>query len=249
MSTIDSITRSVLFDMGLSMHYYVYALNHGLTCLHELHQDTLQVTKKTRLTVNAFSEITLPTDFENVVGVYAEMSQYLIPYLINPILTSLPNLDGTTQIPYTPPPNTEIEETNWGLAYYYNDNGEFLGRNFGGKGSRGGGFNVIRERNVIFLGNLTPAGTVIVLEYLPKAQATTSGDPITSYEYWINDYAVETIRAYITWKMSRTGNRLVVQNLQQVYANAHRILRGRMNELDGTAIKDIITMKRRFAPK
>ena len=251
MSTIDSITRSALFNMQLPIHYYVEALHYALTCLHELHLDTLQVTKTTRLTTNAFSEITLPADYENVVGVSVECGQYLIPYLKNPILNPLANLNGSTQIPYTAPTeNTEIIETYWGYAYYYmNDYGESLGKQFGGNGSRGGGFKVIPERNVIFLGNLTPAGTTIVLEYLAKYSPTTVGTPITSYEYYVNSYAVDCITAYIEWKMSRNTQRLVQQNFKEQYYNALRICRARMSEIGAKDIKDMINMKRQMAIK
>jgi hypothetical protein len=250
MSAIDSITRSALFNMQLPLHYYVEALHYGLTCLHELNLDSLQVTKTVRLTSNAFSEITLPDDYENVVSVNAQMGQYLIPYLKNPILTPLPNLNGSTQIPYTPTKNTEVTETFWGYAYYYmNDYGERLGKKFGGNGSRGGGFKVIPERNVIFLGNLTPTGTTIVLDYLTKYKAVTTGDPITGYEYYVNSYAVECITAFIEWKMSRNTQRLVQQNFKDQYYNALRIFRARMSEITAAGIKDAINMKRYMAIK
>lgn len=250
MSTIDSITRSALFNMQLPIHYYVEALHYALTCLHELHLDSLQMTKTVRLTTNAFSEIELPDDYENVVGVSVQCGQYLIPYLKNPILTPLPNLNGSTQIPFTPPTNTETVETYWGYAYYYmNDYGESLGKKFGGNGSRGGGFRVIPERNVIFLGNLTPAGTTIVLEYLAKYSPTTVGTPITSYEYWVNSYAVDCITAYIEWKMSRNTQRLVQQNYENRYYNALRIFRARMSEITAAGIKDVINMRRQMAIK
>lgn len=249
-TTIDSITRGALFSMQLPIHYYVEALYHSLNCLHELNLDVLQVTKKVRIESNEFSEITLPDDFENVVGVFAEYGQYLIPYMRNHILNELPNLDGSTQIPFTVPANTDICETSWGwfYSYYFNDYGEYLGKNFAGSGDRGGGFAVIPERNVIFLGNLTPEGTVIQLEYIAKYAPTTVGSPtVTSYEYYVNQYAVETITNYTLWKMSRNDSRLQQQNLERIYHNSLRILRARMNELTTAQIKDLINISRRLA--
>lgn len=248
-ATINSVARAALFSMQLPIHYYVEALHYGLTCLHELNLDVLKVTKKVRLTTNAFSEVTLPVDFENIVELSAKCGQYLIPYLRNPLLTSLANLNGSTQIPFTPPANTEVEETAWGYYYHYNDYGEHLGKKFSGKGERAGGFNVIPERGVIFLGNLTPAGTIVVLEYLSNYAATTTGGPITNYEYYLNSYAVDAITNYILWKMSSNTQRLHQQNLERIYMNSLRILRARMNELTVAQVKDIINMKRRMSIK
>lgn len=251
-TTIDSITRGALFSMQLPIHYYIEALYHSLNCLHELNLDVLQVTKKVRIESDEFNEITLPDDFENAVGVYAEYGQYLIPYMRSYILNELPNLDGSTQIPFTVPVNTDVCETNWGwfYSYYFNDYGEYLGKKFGGFGDRAGGFAVIPERNRIFLGNLTPEGTVIQLEYLAKYAPTTTGSPtVTSFEYYVNQYAVETITNYVLWKMSPNASRLVQQNLQQDYYNSLRKLRARMNELDVAQVKDIINLSRRMAIK
>ena len=251
-TTIDSITRSTLFSMQLSIHYYIEAVHHALNCLHELNLDVLQVTKKVRIQSNAFSEIVLPNDFENVVAVYAEYGQYLIPYLRSYILNELPNLNGSTQIPFEPPSNTDVCDTTWGwyYNYYFNDYGEYLGKNFQGYGDRAGGFRVIPERNVIFLGNLTPQGTTIQLEYIAKYAPTTTGSPtITSYEYYVNQYAVDTITNYVLWKMSRNDSRLIQQNLEREYYNSLRKLRGRMNELNTVTIKDIINIKRRMSIK
>ncbi len=233
------------------MHYYVESLHYALNCLHELNLDVLQATKKERIEVNAFSEIELPADFENIVGVYAEYGQYRIPYLINHILTELPNLDGSTQIPFVAPSNTEICETSWGYFYYYfNDYGEYLGKNWGGYGNRTGGFAVIPERNVIFLGNLTPEGTIIQLEYISKYSPTTAGSPtITSYEYYVDQYAVDTITNYVLWKMSRNDSRLLQQNLERQYYNSLRILRARMNTLTAAEVKDIANLSRRMSIK
>lgn len=257
MTSIDSIIRSTLFGLGLTIHYYVFALEHGLSCLFELHQDILKQTIKVRLIVDSNGEITLPSDFTNIVRLDCLWGAYRIPLIFNQNLTSLPNLNNSnTQVPYPIPNNVDVEEYGgWGKFYYYiNDWGQSYGKNFGGSAGQSGGYVIDRNRNKIYLGGQVIEGATVELEYLSKYKPTTAGTPsITSYDYMVNDYVVAAIKAYIEWKilMRNIGprNRFEGQNAEARYYNEVRKLRGRLNPMTKAGIIEIVNRNRKLSIK
>lgn len=230
--TINNIVRQTLADRGYTLHYYVQFLNYAVSALRELNFDTLQNVKSVRLPVNSYKAVTLPCDFVDYVRIGTELGQYIDTFGEKQSFNRLNKFDGNgNKVPYG-----DLEGDNYylpanydGLWYtnYANDKGELTGRIFNGQPAFRNSFLIVRERGEMQL-DVSYAGTEIVLDYITDGTSVDASNAV-------HPYAIETIKAYIIWKMKEHGRHYNINERElakQEYYNQLRILRARMNNMD-----------------
>lgn len=248
-ATIDSIVSSALIDSNLTLHSYVQFLKWGLDCVNELNYDSLPSPKSTELTVNAFDEVTLPTDYIDWMKVGVKSGVLVLPLLPEQLYNRMAATNsGGDQVAYA---DIAVDEDDVSLNGYWGANftssyGEHLGRRYGaGGGKVSGFFKAIPERNVIQLepGYLTE-GDIVYLEYLAHDTANAGS--------LISKYAESTIHSYITWKFkqwSREYNLGEVDRAKFEFDNNHRKFRARNASLSVQDIRNIARKHFKMSPK
>lgn len=238
LNTIDAIIRRNLLENSMPIHWYAEYLFHSASCLRELHISTLKIINTANLPVGAYGQIDLPDDFDDDVMVSFDMGETLrpIPHKdnINPL-----RVHSTTTGQFVPQGTLSDVEVA-GLAYpfagwnwYWNvsDYGENTGGMFGANGGSGFGYKVIKERRQIQLSGGYTSGNAI-LQYVSDGQSIDNMSQIDTK-------AIKTIQNYIDWKTSpNSKNEFSPEG--RAFTNAKRILRGRLNDLTTTDIKDIL---------
>lgn len=234
--TLDNIVRQVLAEREYPVHFYLQFLTYGVSALRELNFDVLKNVKSVRLPVNSYKAATLPCDFVDYVRVGTELGQYIDPWGSKPF-NRLNKFDSQgNKIPYG-----DVEAQNYylpanydGLWYtnYANDRGELLGRIYNARPTFRHSFEVIRERNEIQLDDSFD-GTEITMDYITDGTSVDASNAI-------HPYAIETIKAFIIYKMKENGRHYNLSERQiakDEYYNQLRILKGRMNEMDTLSIE------------
>lgn len=232
MVSIDSIVRRELFNRQLPIHWYVDFVYSAVHCARELHLDTLKKTSTVKLTVNDYNAVTLPTGFVDWVKVGFQRGEFIIPLSQNKNLNPIYNtndLDETIPYPSVAETITNVDSLNYIWSNNINEYGESTGKGYGLTISPDS-FTVLVDRNEIQM-NPDYAQDHIILEYI------TNGDPTSTsgiVDYYVPEYALATIKAYISWQLkenSKLFSRLEVQNARAEYYNEYRILRGRLNSI------------------
>lgn len=230
--TVDSVVRSALVTTQKPIHYYVRYLHFALKCIEELKLGVLKTTKTVRLTVDAYNEIDIPSDYIDWVRIGYERGKYVIPLGEKDSINSLPKLDANgNQTTYGDifqiMPQYQSTWFGYYPAYEYNDYREFLGKRFGYNDSgRGDTFKIIPERSKIHVGSAFQEDDVIVMEYVYFST--------TSTQSLISKYAAETIESYIIYKFLRFKPgvpRADIMLAKKDYDDNFRKLMARMNPI------------------
>ena len=221
---MDSIVKGVLFNNNLTIHYYMRMLSWGLDCLRELNIDVLPNIKSTRLGVDRFNCVKLPTDYIGYVRIGKENGAYITEIAENKTINRLVNEDDAgTLINSTI--SEELFYTPGTYGEYYNEKREHLGRMFGiGEGYRGDTFKEVPEEGLIRLGSEFGEGDFIVLDYLYFCSADANTP--------VHNFAVATISSYIQWRYIKHLPRSAPfdkRSAEQEYWNSYRVLRARRN--------------------
>jgi len=231
--TLDNIVRSALADRGYPMHWYLQFLQYGIDAFRMLNFDVLQNVKSVRLPVNSYKAVTLPCDYVDYIRVGNELGQYLNPFgEKRDSFNRLNKFDANgNKIPYGDiEADTGAIPSNWeGFWYsnYTNDKGEHTGRIFNNVASFRDSFVILRERSEMQL-DVSYTGAEIVLDYITDG---VSSDATTS----IHPYAIDTIKAFIFYKMKEHSRAYGVgerQIAKDDFYNQMRLLKGRMNGID-----------------
>jgi hypothetical protein len=231
--TLDKIVRSALMDRGYPMHFYLQFLQYGIDAFRMLNFDVLQNVKSVRLQVNSYKAATLPCDFVDYVRVGSQVGQYIMPFgEKRDSFNRLNKFDANgNKVPYGDIESVQgLLPNDWeGFWYtnYVNDKGEHLGRIFNNFSGFRDSFVILRERNEIQLDDSFD-GSTIVMDYISDGVST---DATTS----IHPYAIDAIKAYISWKMKENGRQYNMgerQVAKDEFYNQLRLLKGRMNSID-----------------
>lgn len=243
-TTLDKIVRSQLLNNQYPIHWYVQFMKFASDGVRELSFDTLRIINSVLLEVNSYKAIDLPCDFVDWISVGIQQGQYIQPLVTSPSINRLFHYDSAGDITPYPDQFKEDDEKNGnidGIGFLgynwvtWNEYNEPIGRLYGlGNFAGSNGFIVLPERNQIQLDNASCA-KCIVLQYISDGQQCNSAT-------MINSYAIKTIQSYITWQYklhSRSYSDGQAQESERIYNNDHRILRGRMNDLSITDIKNL----------
>lgn len=196
--TLDSIVREYLIEASEPEHKYFKALQFAISGLRELHYDVIGVPVIKNLTVNSDSTVDLPADYVSYVRLgVTNLDGTFHPLGINRNIALNRNLNDCGILEQRPNVDTD-GDTYFIPGYQYTAshfrNGENVGRyyGYGGGQNRFGYFNIDTTNNQIQLSLFE--GDTITIEYI--------SDPLRAdEEYNVHPFAVETLKAWIRWKM------------------------------------------------
>lgn len=243
--SLNHITRSVLSQKQLPIHYYYRFLKYASDGFRELLFDVLQVTNTVRLPVNDLNEATIPGDYVDWVKIGVQSGQFVRPLISKESINNLANFDTDdgSQIAYPEPETDEdllVGYYNW-LGENTNTHGEDMGGYYGvGAGVEPDTFKVIRERGVIQL-NQRITETKIVLQYLGDGSSVNAVSTV-------EPYAQKTIECYIDWqyklhsKSFGQGDHKLAE--QEFYTQLRKLI-GRKNKLTPDSVERIINRARK----
>lgn len=237
--TIDNITRSNLLRSGYPMHWYLQYLKYGIDGLRELTFDTLRVVNTVTISIGAGNVGQLPCDYVDYVKVGKKIGQYVRPMVESKTISRLHNFDSLGNIiqygSSTTNDNVGVTGADWVMV---NDKGENIGRLYGlGVFPSANGFKILRERGSgeIQLDDQCTA-TEIEMEYISDGQTMNSATKV-------HPYAQAFIEAEQIARLKEFGRHYSGEEKRESrrYADQlHRNLRGRLNPLTISDIKNII---------
>ena len=222
-TSINEIVRTVLPELGLSIHSYLKAAQIGLRAVRDLSIGTLPTIKAVRLTVNEFREVSIPDDLVDWLRVGVEVRKRIVPLGDNQNYNRLPKFasDGVTQVSYSEATNhsigTQITFNSYTFGDAHNDYGEITGRLFGlGDANRMDNFKFVPERGVIVVGSKLRENDTLYLEYVSYTKDQLfEGIPIIAAAY---------IEQYIRFNLARfdRSQRLGDTNREQIMLDQER---------------------------
>ena len=234
-TSLDAIVRDFIMRRGYTIHDWIRFMVYAKNCLRELSFDDLKCINTAKLPVGDQNQVTLPNDYQDYVNVNVQVGQMLKPLVesdkINPLINRNSDFEP---IRYDDISEQQNGQVLFGYLYPFywhtvtwNNYGEFTGRMFGsGAGAADDTFSVFKERNEIQLCE-TLSVDYVVLRYISNG---LSADAATQ----VDQYASETISAYIMWQMTehnRTYNNGDRERARQEYISQRMILRARMSDL------------------
>lgn len=237
-TTLDKVVRGALADRQYPMHFYLQFMTYAVSCLRELNFDVLQSVKSVRLPINSYKAATLPVDYVDFIRVGNELGQYIYPWgEKKDSFNRLNKFDSQgNKIPYGDVEAANgILPNNWeGFWYtnYVNDKGEHLGRIYNNIPAFRESFVILRERGEIQL-DVSYTGQFIVMDYISDGMSLSAANAV-------HPYAIETIKAYIFWKMKEHGRQYNMgerEMAKQEFYNQLRVLKARMNNIDTLDIR------------
>jgi len=232
-SKVDSIVRQILLEKNLSMHFYIRLLSWGLDCLKELSLDAIGKVKTAELTVDEFGRVKLPCDYVDWVRVGTVSGQHVLRMGETDTYARQLRAENGIYVPYGDAEFTS--EYIWSSPYvqdWFDKNGEFRGRGFGGNGTRTDTFMVLDGEMQV--DNNYSEGDVITLDYIGYDTANASS--------YVPKYAESTVRSYMeykyVWSLPK-GSPYDKSAAKAEYQNEHRKLVARVNPLDIEAMRRI----------
>lgn len=225
-TTLDIIVRSVLLKTGRPIHYYIQYLKHACDALRELTFDSLKNVNTVKLALNEYNAVPLPCSFADLVSVGLENFDMVRPLAQVGRYNRLNNFDtaGQKALYATPADPANCNGLYWNWTESVRDDGEFMGRMFGGVANYNG-FKVLREREEIQF-DIHAAFTHAILEFISDG---TDNDAATK----VHPYAQKTIEEYVLWQ-AKIGTELA-------FNQAHKRLRSRLNPMTTTEMKAVFS--------
>lgn len=226
--TLDKVVRDKLMSIGYPIHYYLPVLHHAQQCLDELSQQHNfgQNIKETKATPLPYGRVAIPATAIDVIGVFAVVGGERKQFVLNTELTHFQKLDGVTPVKWLDTDNSLSENHSSGssslLEYampyepptVYYPNTEVVYE-----------YNIDYTNSQIIFGPRVEV-TEIYLWCLYDGVSKTAAN-------LVHPYAVDTVHAYIDWKLSESERRPQSETMRKEssYYNQKRLLRGKMNPL------------------
>lgn len=245
LATLDIIIRRSLLERGLPIHYYSEYLFHQAAAVRELAKDTLKIINAANLPVNDYGAIDLPSDFKDDISVCIPVGGLLQPIAKKDSISPLRVHNETTgEFEEHPGGNNNAQDgllnffgldTSYFWYWNVNDYGESTGGYYGGNGgSFLNGYKVIKERRQIQLTGTFTSENVVLL-YVSNGQSVDNATQVD----WD---AHAAIQAYCDWKSS--PNAAIKDSYEAAtYYNEKRLLRGNLDDLTPTDIRNILRSK------
>lgn len=218
-TSLDTITRSVLQQRQLPIHYYLQYLKFASDCFRELHFDTLRVVNEVVLPVGDDGFVPFPCDYVDYVKIGLPLGQMVKP---------LHQATGLSGLEDTSPALPVFGDPLFDESLHTNDNGEVIGRYYSYSDDLlQDTYKVVKSRGGIQL-NKALAVQEIYLSYISDGtycDAATKVDPL----------AQEAIETYQKWKCSRNAD-----NWQSPEGQLHKTAIKRLRaRLSGLTLDDI----------
>jgi hypothetical protein len=224
-------------SIGYPIHYYLPVLHHAQQCLDELsqHHNFGGNLKETKATPLSYGRVAIPSETIEVFGVFGVVGGERKLFALNQNLTLFQKLDGVTPVRWLEEDDTLPEHNSTGSSalleqtapyeiptvYYPSD-------------------EVVYEYNIDYTNSQIVFGprvevTEVYLWYLSNGVSGTAAN-------LVHPYAVETIHAYIDWKLSESERRAQSETMRKEssYFNQKRLLKGKMNPLSLSQLYHIL---------
>lgn len=239
--TFNGITRSILGQKRLPIHYYSRFLKFVSDGYRELRFDTLQIVNTQRISINENGAAQIPNDCIGVILVGVQVGQYVRPMIEKKSINRLPNYDTSTGLvtTYGLPSNTYDRDWGAGLMWtgiHYNDNGENTGGYYGlGTGYETDVYNIIEERDEIQFDETYANSTAVVI-YLGDGSFSNPASRVTPLSQ-------KAIESYADWQYKLHSKSFGLGDSQQAkdeFDSQNRRLRARKNNLTPELLVRII---------
>lgn len=227
LTTVDSIVRRALMEMGRTIHWYVFALGYALDEIKGLSTSgQMPALKSVVLQVGQFNEVDLPDDYVTYVKVGILNGIYVLPGIENPAIAIHPNINQSgQQIPFPSPATSSTDYPNSTFIEDYE--GAYAGGVFNASdGTRRFEFREAIDRGQIQFSTFVAEGTSVVLEYIGYDTGNASSLVHPAFERPIIDY--------IKWNMnskSLTESRLLRDEYYLSRRKSYRVMSGLTKEL------------------
>jgi len=229
---LEKVVRELLIETGRTEHRFFQALQLGISCLRELEFDVTGSPVIKELPVTELDTVNLPDDYLNYIRVgFTNKHGYFQELGRNKNISLNRTLDdcGTRikkKIDNSDPDyayNAAFSGTEYGSAHYRNN--ENIGRYYGlgGGTNANGSFKIDKNYQQIQL-DCYIGGDTITLEYLADPNKTNG-------EFDVHPFAVETVKAWIDWKLNENNPNVsiaVSQSKKMLYGSNKKLLRSRM---------------------
>lgn len=240
-TSLNKIVRSVLLQKQLPMHYYLQFLKYAADCLREETFDSLQQIKTVRIDIDKNTMAApIPCDYVKWVKVGVENGQFIMPLAEQKGINRLPKYDSSgKKILFGNPGGGENSLWQNYTTVCYNDNGEFLGRQYGLGGSNlANTFKELPEREEFQLHqSIVAANDQIVLEYFSDGSCPDNATQITPL-------AQKCFEAYMDWQYklhSRSYGLGDSQVAEREFYNQRRKMRARLMKISPADLKKILS--------
>lgn len=250
-TSLDTITRSVLLQKGLSLHWYVQFLKYAADAVRELSFDSMRAISTVTLTIDQRTfAANLPCDYIDWIKIGVPQGQFVQPLVQRLTINRLTNFTAQGQpTTYGDAQTVNMDFPFWpGYWMFQNidDLGENVGRLYGyNTAFTNNTFKVIPERGQIQFAE-TLANTVCVLEYISSAGAlsnTTKIDPLCQ----------AVVEAYIDWKYKLHAGRRFSEGEALAAMNLYKIelrrFRARKSDITPWDIRQAVYRTYMQAPK
>jgi hypothetical protein len=242
--TLDAIIRRYLALNQLPLHYYVPMLVIAKQGLEEMHFDTLGKVKHVVLTASEGYQITLPTDYVEAVMIGQEFGDKVRPMGYDRNMNSRDNDDTAfdqyaDQLEFGP---TSLSTSPY-IESYFNEYGNFLGKQFGRNVVWEESYTVNREEGFIRLNNKLAAGIDVHLIYLSLPEKVSN-------QSVVHPFAQRSLIEFIGWQKSvYFKEKDTIQYKRNEYYNEYRKLRARLNKMTTVEIKRAVRRNVNLAVK
>lgn len=229
---LEKVVRELLIETGRTEHRFFQALQLGISCLRELEFDVTGSPVIKELDVTDLDTVNLPDDYLNYIrigfndkyGNFNELGRnkkISLNRTLNDCGTAVKNKISDSSTDYID--NATFSGSEYGSVHYRNN--ENIGRYYGlgGGGNANGSFKIDKNYQQIQLDCYT-GGKTIILEYLADPNKTNG-------EFDIHPFAVETVKAWIDWKLNENNpniNIAISQSKKILYASNKKLLRSRI---------------------
>ncbi len=232
---LEKVVRELLIETGRTEHRFFQALQLGISCLRELEFDVTGSPVVKELPVTDLDTVNLPNDYLNYIRIgFTNKYGHFKELGRNNSISLNRNLDdcGTRtkrskdDIDTSFTNNATFSGTEYGSIHYRNN--ENVGRYYGlgGGNNEYGSFKIDKNYQQIQLSFYT-GGDTITLEYLADPNKTNG-------EFEVHPFAVETVKAWIDWKLNENNPNIsiaVSQSKKMLYGSNKKLLRSRMASL------------------
>lgn len=248
--SLDNITRSVLLQKGLPLHWYVQFLKYAADGFRELCYDSMRAINTVMLQIDERDwAANLPCDYIDWIKVGVPQGQFVQPLVQRPTINRLTKYTTQGQPTTYGDPNTVNMDFPFWPGYWMfqniDDLGENIGRLFGyNTAFTNNSFKVIPERGQIQFCE-TLGCNVIVLEYISSGMTmdnATKIDPLCQ----------ACVEAYMDWKYKQHSKRFSQGETEaafQHYKIELRRFRARKDDLTPWDIRQAVYRTYMAAPK
>jgi|HubBroStandDraft_2_1064218.scaffolds.fasta_scaffold00002_7 hypothetical protein len=204
-TSLDTITRSMLLQKGLPLHYYVQFLKYSADCVRELSYDSMRAVSTATLPISQQDfAADLPCDYVEWIKVGVPQGQFIQPLVQRESINRLTNYTAQgVPTTYGNAQTVDLDFPFWpGYWMFQNidDLGENVGRLFGYNTAFSNNyFKVIPERGQIQFAE-TLQQTCCVLEYISSGQTVSNATKI-------DPLCQAAVEAYAEWKWKQHGRK------------------------------------------